>query len=71
MNIIKYIFYILLVADINQAYHLIPCIYNKKIRGLRVIRKNCAYIRNATEYALELLIIIDILLPKKQTSSSK
>ena len=71
MNIIKYIFYILLVADINQAYHLIPCIYNKKIRGLRVIRKNCVYIRNATEYALELLIIIDILLPKKQTSSSK
>jgi hypothetical protein len=71
MNIIKYIFYILLVADINQAYHLIPCIYNKKIRGLRVIRKNCVYIRNATEYALELLIIIDILLPKKQTSSPK
>jgi len=71
MNIIKYVFYILLVADINQAYHLIPCIYNKKIRGLRVIRKNCVYIRNATEYALELLIIIDILLPKKQTSSSK
>jgi hypothetical protein len=71
MNIIKYVFYILLVADINQAYHLIPCIYNKKIRELRVIRKNCGYIRNATEYALELLIIIDILLPKKHTSSSK
>jgi len=71
MNIIKYIYYILLVADINQAYHLIPCIYNKKIKTLRVIRKNCGYIRNATEYALELLIIIDILLPKKQGSSSK
>lgn len=71
MNIIKYVFYILLVADINQAYHLIPCIYNKKIRTLRVIRKKCGYIRNATEYALELLVIIDILLPKKQVLSSK
>ena len=68
MNIIKYIFYMLLVADINQAYHLIPCIYNKKYRDIRtlgILRKKCGYIRNATEYALELLIIIDILLPKK------
>jgi len=62
MNIIKYIFYMLLAADINQAYQLIPCIYNKKYRD---IRKKCGYIRNATEYALELFIIIDILLPKK------
>ena len=68
MNIIKYIFYMLLAADINQAYQLIPCIYNKKYRGIRtlgILRKKCGYIRNATEYALELLIIIDILLPKK------
>lgn len=58
----------LLVADISQAYHLIPCIYNKKYRNIRtlsILRKKCRYVRNTTEYALELLIIIDILLPKK------
>jgi len=73
MNIIKYIFYIMLVADINQAYHLIPCIHNRKYRDIKAFRvlKNCGYIRNATEYVLELLIIIDILLPKKNLSSSK
>ena len=76
MNIIKYIFYIMLVADINQAYHLIPCIHNIKyrdIKAFRVLKKKCGYIRNATEYVLELLIIIDILLPKKthHDSSSK
>jgi len=67
MNIIKYILYMLIVADISQAYHLIPCIYNKKYRDIRtlgILRKKCKYVRNATEYALELLIIIDILLPK-------
>ena len=50
MNIIKYIFYMLLVADINQAYHLIPCIHNRKYRDIkayRVLKKNCGYIRNA------------------------
>ena len=73
MNIIKYIFYMLLVADINQAYHLIPCIHNRKYRDIKAFRvlENCGYIRNATEYVLELLIIIDILLPKKNLSSSK
>jgi hypothetical protein len=74
MNIIKYIFYMLLVADINQAYHLIPCIYNKKYRDIRtlgILRKKCGYIRNATEYALELLIIIDILLPKKMRTEPR
>jgi len=73
MNIIKYIFYMLLVADINQAYHFVPCIYNRKYRDIRtlgILRKKCGYIRNATEYALELLIIIDILLPKNTHSES-
>ncbi len=37
MNIIKYIFYMLLVADINQAYHLIPCIHNRKYRDIKEI----------------------------------
>jgi hypothetical protein len=72
MNAIKYLFYILLFADINQAYHLVPCIYNRRYRDIRtmgVLRKKCGYIRNATDYALELLIIIDILLPKKPGSS--
>jgi hypothetical protein len=70
MNMIKYLFYIILFADINQAYHLVPCIYNRRYRDIRtlgVLRKNCRYIKNATDYALELLIIIDILLPKKKT----
>jgi hypothetical protein len=65
---------LLLVADINQAYHLIPCIHNRKYRDIkayRVLKKNCGYIRNAKEYVLELLIIINILLPKKNLSSSK
>lgn len=73
MNIIKYIFYMLLVADINHAYHFVPCIYNRKYRDIRtlgILRKKCGYIRNATEYALELLIIIDILLPKKALPES-
>lgn len=69
MNIIKYIFYIMLAANINHAYHLIPCVYNKNVKALRIIKNKCAYIRNATEYALEILIIIDILLPKKIISS--
>jgi hypothetical protein len=72
MNAIKYLFYILLFADINQAYHLMPCIYNRRYRDIKtlgVLRKKCGYIRNATDYALELLIIIDILLPKKPGSS--
>ena len=72
MNTIKYLFYILLFADINQAYHLVPCIYNRRYRDIKtlgVLRKKCGYIRNATDYALELLIIIDILLPKKPGSS--
>jgi hypothetical protein len=72
MNAIKYLFYILLFADINQAYHLVPCIYNRRYRDIKtlgVLRKKCGYIRNATDYALELLIIIDILLPKKPGSS--
>jgi hypothetical protein len=63
----------LLVADINQAYHFVPCIYNRKYRDIRtlgILRKKCGYIRNATEYALELLIIIDILLPKKTRPES-
>lgn len=73
MNTIKYLFYILLFADINQAYHLVPCIYNRRYRDIRtlgVLRKKCGYIRNATDYVLELLIIIDILLPKKPHSES-
>ncbi len=73
MNAIKYLFYILLFADINQAYHLAPCIYNRRYRDIRklgVLRKNCVYIRNVTDYVLELLIIIDILLPKKPHSES-
>ena len=70
MNTIKCLFYIILFANINQAYHLVPCIYNRRYRDIRmlgVLRKKCRYIRNATDYALELLIIIDILLPKKKT----
>ncbi len=52
MNIIKYIFYILLVADINHAYHLIPCIHNIKyrdIKAFRVLKKKCGYIRNSCQ----------------------
>ena len=72
MNMIKYLFYIILLADINQAYHLVPCIYNRRFKDIRThgfLRKNCRYIKNATDYALELLIILDILLPKKKTSN--
>lgn len=69
MNIYKYIFYILLIIDCNNAYQILPCVYNRKYKNIKRLRKKCECIKNATEYVLEILIIIDILLPKKLDSS--
>ncbi len=94
MNIIRSLFYAVIVAelitDVSYTYHIVPCVNNRKMLKLgdintsklmrklrtskisRIVKNKCRNIRNATyyatEYVLELFIIIDIMLPKKDLS---